>query len=714
MLYRMLAGLSIKYSKEIIVLWLGFLVVLGFYAAKLPAVLKDHGLRVDGVYAEVQQMLSEDFHIPNEPVVLLFEKKDPVSREQFHQAIEQALTRVERVQGIKEVISPLARGGMVKENLAYALLAVEWESREIKPALERLRGLLDGDERMTVAMTGKPVVQEDVNRTSHRDLLQAEMIGIPVAFIILWLAFGGLLSSLIPVAVGWIAVIGTMGILYWLGSGLELSIFVLNVIPMVGLALSIDFALMLVSRFREELRHHSLATALRITLSTAGRAVFFSALCVYLGLASTFFIQMPIFNTVAIGAILVLTVSLLLSFTLVPALLVAAGGRIGAEGGHGARSRSMRIWHALSAFVMRRPLRMALLAAGLLLVCLVPLARMNLAVPDAASLPQNYESRQAAEQVNAHFFPSSSSQVFMIAQSKQREWKLTDWQSAYELVQQLERDPAVLAVDSIYGRLPMTPKQMSLIQQDALSKKTYGPILESSVQGNRMLISLTLQGSASSKEALDWVRNWQAPSSDLFVLMGGEPKYQQEVYDEIINNIKYILLFIFVSNFLILYLAFRSFLIPVKTILMNLLSLGAAFGILAWIFEDGRFGMEPSSIALMIPVFIFGLAFGISMDYGVFLLSRIYEIYQRTQDNECSVQEGLAVTSKIITSAAAIMIAVTAPFALGGVAGVKQLGIGIASVIFIDATLVRMMLVPSLMKLLGKWNWWMPWSGGSK
>ena len=225
-----------------------------------------------------------------------------------------------------------------------------------------------------------------------------------------------------------------------------------------------------------------------------------------------------------------------------------------------------------------------------------------------------------------------------------------------------------------------------------------------------MLVQVRLKGEPASQQVMDWLRRWEkeGTSGALPFLLGGEAKYQQEIFDDIFDNLIYVLLFILVSNYVILFIAFRSILIPIKTILMNLLSLGASFGILAWIFEEGHFGLEPSRIAIMIPVFIFGLAFGISMDYGVFLVSRIYEEYQRTQDNHRSVLVGLASISKIINSAAAIMIAVTLPFAFGDVVGVKQLGIGIAAAIFIDATVIRLVLVPALMIILGKWNWWGP------
>lgn len=489
-----------------------------------------------------------------------------------------------------------------------------------------------------------------------------------------------------------------MGMMYWLGQEIELSNFVLNVIPMAGLALSIDFALVLVSRFREELHKQPATQALVTTMQTAGRAVLFSALSVFLGLTGILLIPLPMFSSIALGAMMVLTVSVLLSLTLVPSLLFLFWRAILAENKTLYNRKKKNVWHTVSLYVMRRPVRMGALASILLICWLLPLSKMELAIPDATSLPQGYSSRQAFEAYQTGFVSPNQTDVYIVVQGRRDALNKEDLLNIHSLVRKLQIDPDVDKVDSIFSSLRQ-PSEMK-----------YEPAMEQYVKGNQMLIQVTLKGEPSSKEVRNWLRHWEgeAASSAVHFLLGGEAKYQQEVFDAIFQNIKYVLLFILVSNYIVLFIAFRSILIPLKTIAMNLLSLGASFGILSWIFREGQFGIEPGSIAIMIPVFIFGLVFGISMDYGVFMISRIFEIYQETRDNDYAVQEGLASIARIISSAAAIMIAVTVPFAFGEVIGVKQLGIGIAIAIFIDATVIRMILVPSLMKLLGKWNWWAP------
>lgn len=702
MIYRIICELSLQYAKSIIAAWLCVLAVFSVFAWKLPTVLQDHGLTTDGTYARAQSVLAAEFHFPSDPVILLFERSEQVSRADFHRFIDRTLAKVQNVDGVDGIVPPSSRDGMEQDGAAFALLSLSAAAAKSE-TIAQLRHMLPPDERMTVRMTGKPVVQDDVNRTSHRDLFRAELIGLPIAFLILWISFGGLLAAAIPIAVGMIGVAGTMGIMYWIGASMELSIFVYNVIPMVGLALSIDFALLMVSRFREQLAVSTVEQALLTTMQTSGRAVFFSALCVLLGLAGTLLIRMPIFRSVAVGAIVVVAMSMLLTLTFVPAFLSLAGERMRAR----MKGRRPWFWYRVSAYVMKRPVRMALIAAGFLICCFIPLTRLNLAVPDASSLPKHFESRQTAEAFD-RYFAKGTSQLHLIGANVNSDLRLEDWANAYRAVQRLNRDPNVIRVDSVFTRLRLTAERMDLIWRNPDLRSKYGAVLNPFVQGGNILISVTVAGDPNSKRTMEWVRNWESQASDMSWLIAGEAKYRQEVFDEVFNRLSEVILFIFASNFVILFVAFRSILIPIKTVFMNLLSLGASFGILAWIFEEGRFGIEPSAIALMIPVFVFGLAFGVSMDYGVFLLSRIYETYRRTHHNERSVGEGMALSGKMITSAAAIMIAVTVPFAWGGVAGVKQLGIGISAAILIDATIVRMMLVPALMKLFGKWNWWSP------
>jgi RND superfamily putative drug exporter len=709
MLYRMLSVFLLQRPKTVILFWAVFLIVFGSFAPKLPSALSDHGLMPQGSYREVQHILSGHFRLPLDPVIMVFEKKPAVTDVQFRLFIAQTVERVRETDGLKQIVSPLEHKGMIREHAAYALLDFDRPQHEMEPVFEQIRNRMPSHPEIQVKLTGKSAVQLEVNRASAADLRKAEMLGVPAALLILLIAFGGFVSSMIPVLAGLISVAGTMGMMVLLAERIELSNFVLNVIPMAGMALSIDFALMLVSRFREELAFREPHQALVITLQTAGRAVLFSAGCVLFGLIGILVIPLPMFQTVALGAIAVLAVSAFIALTLVPVLLSILHPSILAESKRSAAGKGTA-WHAWARYAMKRPVRLFLFASGLLTVCILPLSRMEIAIPDASSLPPHYESRAAYETYRTLFTTPDVSHVYVVAQSGVHPLREQDWRNVYRLAERLERDPGVLWVDSVFSRLALPPDQLVSLLQNQAARKQAEPLLRHYVHRDRVLIRAAIKGGPASQEAHDWLRRWEREgnSAELPFLLGGEAKYEQEVMDAIQSKIKPVLLFIAVTNFSLLLIMFRSILIPVKTIVLNLMSLGAAFGLLAWLFNGGHFTGEAEAIAIMIPVFIFGLVFGISMDYGVFLVSRISEEYRKTKDNDAAVVAGLASTGRVISMAAAIMIAVTAPFAFGDVAGVRQLGFGIAAAIFIDATVIRMMLVPSFMKLMGRWNWWAP------
>ncbi len=671
-----MAELAAAYGRWIVRGWLLLAALALPLALKLPSVLGDHGLVTDGAFAQAQTRLEREFLLPEEPLYLLFHDPSDRPEKTFRERISRFLDEADRVSGVNVAASPLNKPGMKRGGYAYAMLTLPGSPRERSEAIDRLRGrIAAAGPGMEIAMTGKTVVQEDVNRSSKRDLLAAEAIGVPAAFVLLALSLGGLLPAAIPIAAGCISTVIAMAALYGIGalSGATLSVFVQDVIPMVGMAVSIDFALLIVSRFGEEKARRAEPDALEAAFRTSGRAVAVSVCCVLLAVAGTLWIRMPIFRSVALGTLVVLAVSAVVNLTFVPAMLYVLRRRIPAR-----IERSgglLRIW---ISSVMRKPGVWAVFALAVMAACWLPVRTMQLGVPGPESLPKNQESRLASELLLERFQPWNVTPVYVIAAAGRGETGI----SAESIGRILQGDPRVLGIDGTAAR----------------------------AKSDAALLTVWLRGDPASEETRRWVRNFEAALADTGALIGGEAKYRQEVHDEVFGRIAPALGFILLSNGLVLAAAFRSLLLPIKAVLMNLAGIAASFGLLAWLFQAGRFGLEPTDIAIMIPVFVFGLAFGVSMDYGVFLLSRIYESYRETGDHDAAVREGLASSGRIITAAAAIMIAVTAPFAVAGVSGVKQLGIGIAAALFLDATLIRMVLVPALMKLLGKWNWWMPFA----
>ncbi|MCM3772921.1 MULTISPECIES: MMPL family transporter [Priestia] len=309
--------------------------------------------------------------------------------------------------------------------------------------------------------------------------------------------------------------------------------------------------------------------------------------------------------------------------------------------------------------------------------------------------------------MNDTFINSNTADVYFVLEDKQAMLNEKPLNNAFTFIKQLKEDSLVKQVDSISNALNVksSDQLQAMLENPQISAQTK-PAVDSFINGHYMLIKATLDTYQNSDQAKDFVRKWKDKRSPFTVHIGGYPKFEQEIFDEIYEKAPYGLALVLFSTYVILMIAFRSVLIPLKAIIMNILSLTATFGLLVWLFQNGHLGLTQSNIALVLPVFVFGLVFGLSMDYEVFLISRIHEVYHQTNDNNIATVEGLASTSKIITSAALIMIVITGAFAFTDVTPVKQMGVGIALAIFIDATIVRMLLVPSLMKLLGDANWW--------
>ena len=699
---------SYQHRKLILICWLLLVMIAGFFAVKLPSILGGSGFEMEGSYKEVKTLMEDHFDIPESSLIVLFEKKQHVNDEAFQTYIEETLERIAKIDEVEAITSPLDEQENKKGNYAYAVVSFSKPAHEMKQETANMRQALVNKQDMSVGLTGAPLIEEDMSEASQNDLFRAEMIGLPVALIVLLLAFRGIIAALVPLVTGLVSVAAAMGLLYLTGQHLELSIFVLNTVPMIGLALGIDFALLFVNRFREELENQTTEQAIVKTVATSGRAIVFSGLCVLLGLTGMLFIQVGVFQAIAIGGIAVVLTSVLAANTFLPALLSLLGPHINKWILLKETKKKANKWHAFAAFVMKHPMIMAVTATVVLIIGLLPIADIKLTIPEADALPASYESRTVYETFEKNFLEENATAIPMIVKANENMLDLSSLKKLENLTETLKKEKLVTKVDSVLTISGLNAEVFHTMYENEEQRKALQELVDKTIHKEETLLTVTIAADASSKAAKDWVRNWKDKETDLQILVGGKATFHQEVFDEIYQKALYSLGFIFLSTYIVLFFAFHSVLIPLKAIFMNILSLGATFGIIVWLFQGGHLGNGASDIALMIPVFAFSIVFGLSMDYEVFLISRIHEVYKETGDNNRATLEGLTSTSKIITSAAAIMIVITGAFAFTGVVPVKQMGVAVALAIFIDATIVRMVLVPSLMKLLGNLNWWAP------
>lgn len=698
-----LSNIVTRHYKAILGIWLLIFVVLAVLAIRLPGLLEGDGFSTNGEHAEVMEELTKTFDFPAESLFVVFDQTS-------NSTIEDTLNEIEQLNLAESIQSPLEDDSLYKDHVAYAMLHFDSDA-DMSGAVDDIREAIDGEQGVT--LTGGAAINKDINSASQKDLASAEAIGLPIAIIVLLLAFGSVVAAFIPLAIGIVTVVSAFGVMTLFSETMDLSIFVMNIIPMLGLALSIDFALLLINRYKEEIAKHSITDAVQTAIQTAGRSIIFSAICVFIGLGAMLVMQVEIFQNIALGGMLVVTIAVLASITLLPALLMLLKERINKWTIIRVKPGATTRWRNFASFVMKRPVTLILVALIILGIGIIPVKNMELTIPQVDSLPESYDSREAYELMDQQFGLGEQSTVYMIADRSDGWDNTAGLEDIKNIEDKLLADKEVKSVDTIFtaSEIPTVEQwEQSLMVPEVEAQLT--PLLDTFVQDNKLLVPVTLNFNGSSDEAQDWVREWSERDLGVNFKLGGQPKFNQEIFDEIFDKVGWLLAIILGSTFIILMIAFRSILIPLKAIIMNIIGLASTFGILVYIFQYGHFGIEETTIALIIPVIVFSLVFGLSMDYEVFLISRIQEEYLKHQNNTLATVDGLTSTSKIITSAALIMIVITGAFAFTEVMPVKQIGVGIAIAVAIDASIIRLLLVPSLMKLFGKWNWWLPFRKG--
>ena len=559
---------------------------------------------------------------------------------------------------------------------------------------------VEASEGFEALVAGPSTLENDFIRLAEEGLQQGESVGLAVALVVLVFVFGAVVAGLIPIILAVMAIVIALGAAALFGLVFDLPFFIANITTMIGLAVGIDYSLFTVSRYREE-RATGLDKLDAITHAgaTASRAVFFSGLTVVVALTGMLLLPNTIYRSIGLGAILVVIIAVAASLTLLPAVLALMGDKIDALRIRGRRSgaqqRRGRFWDRITGTVMRRPVVSLLVAAGTLVIAAVPYLSIDEGFSGVSTLPDEAESKQAFLVLEREFSGGLGSPVEIVI----------DGDITTSVTASIEHMQAALAADPSFG--PST--------------------VEVSETSDLALISTPLSGDIAGNDALDAIRELRATlvpqvfdDVPVEVLVGGDTAYNLDYLDQTTRYTPIVFLLVLGLSFVLLTVAFRSLVIPAKAIAMNLLSVGAAFGLLVLFFQRGvgpeifkdiagwlGFG-QVEAIEAGLPLFIFAILFGLSMDYHVFLLSRIRERFDHTGDNTESVAYGLRTTGALITGAAAIMVAVFAGFAAGPLVGLQQMGFGLAVAVALDATIVRTVLVPATMKLLGNRNWYLP------
>jgi RND superfamily putative drug exporter len=646
----------------------------------------------------------------------------------FQREVSQALAALaadRRIAGIRTpYTAPAAVAAQMVSSDGHRVLAVVSLNIDFTSArthFGELRAEVRAPAQMTVAATGDPALAYAFDSLLAADLQKAEIGSSVVALLLLLVVFGTGVGALVCLAVGLLSVTSGVGAALLLAHATDVSTYAVNIVTLIGLGIAIDYSLFIVSRFREELADgRDVEQAVSIAMGTAGRAIAFSGLTVAIGLAAMLFYRGTFLVSMGICGAIVVAISVLLGLTFLPALLSVLGPRINRLSVPVLRPRpfGQGMWHRVAVAVMRRPVVVLLPTIAVLLAAGAPFLHLHLASTDVTQLPPDAEARQGAELL-ASAFPSQGTNLVELVVQFDRGSPLSPVNVAIAdaLSRRLHATPGVTAVRSyvdIDPKLTLAAYQQLYAGPAASLPAAARDEVTRTVGHSIAVLDAVTPALPASDAAHSLVRGIRAEDTinGATTVVTGDTAFDIDFVNYIVQQTPWAVGFAMLTTIVVLFLLLRSVILPIKAVLMNLLSLSAAFGAMVWIFQDGHLSsllnVTPSAIDPTLPVLLFCVVFGLSMDYEVFLLTRMQEAWRRTHDNRAAVAEGLERSGRLVTGAAAIMITVFLAFGLARVITIKATGIGMAVAVLADATLVRALVVPALMRLLGKFNWWAP------
>jgi len=626
---------------------------------------------------------------------------------------------------------------------ALNIITINLERSEAKELYaENWEEVVIEDDDFETWRTGGVAIDVIFDKRIQDDLITAELVSGPLSLIILLIVFGTIIAALLPIGIAFLTVLSAMGITIWLSNVTDVTQYAVNIISLIGIGVSIDYSLFMVNRFREEMnRGHDIRTSTAMTVATAGKAVFFSGVTVGIGLMGMLFFENTGIPSLGIGGTLAVSVAMIYSLVVLPSILAMLGSRVSdgwklpfsfktendAEDG---------IWSKIAKTVMDRPWTVLIPTLVILLGAGLPFFQAEFSMASRDALPPDDETRVGFEHLDEKW-PESAANSAMIVIDFDGEDPLeeSNIRQMYRWANNQVNDSRVL--DGFGYALGPIPGMSEDEVVDFWSSEELSPQMNATREYSRQLFLansttffiFSLDGpmtGADSREFVSDIRNDRDSLIDDLVigedgalLVAGFAAYSLDTLDAIKDNLPIALAFIFISTIILIFIQVRSIIIPLKAIVMNILSISASFGMLVFVFQWGYgadlLNFTPQPIEATNPVIMFCIVFGLSMDYEVLMLSRIHEEWERTGDNTLAVANGLQRTGRLITGAAAIMVVVFSAFGLSSVVILKQIGLGLALAILIDATIVRALVVPATMRLMGRWNWWSPsWLGGEK
>ncbi len=726
--------------------WVALILLAIPFAPRAPSALRAGGFVLDDLESSrARSILERELGQPPSAVVVVFHSTGLLAgTPEFEAAALDAVRDVASAPHVTGIVSHLQAPRQVSADrtTAYDIVPLDLPPDDSPEALPGIERRLRHPAGLDVSLAGGPAFYGDIQSVSESDLRRSEVVSLPLAGLALLLVFGSVVAAGVPLAVGGAAVLVALALVFGLASLTPMSIFVLNLATLLGLGLGVDYSLLMTSRFREELaarlgpdaiggspaaraeRDLAVEAAVRITVATAGRAVFFSGLTVLLGLLGLVLFEFMILRSVGIAGAIVVGLAVLAALTLLPAILSVLGPRIDALSVRPVRPRSDGAgrWARLARWVMDRPVAVLVPTLGLILLLGWPFLSVDFNAPDATILPASAPSRAGYDRLVAEFGEGDFAPLQLAIRTTGPATSPENVARLYEYSRRLAADLRIVRVEGIVDVDP----RLRLDQYQLLYGDPSGPPdrfvqagLGATTKGDLTAFTVVTPYGPNRDEARALVRDLRDPSGrlapppGLSVGVSGGAADVTDVVGRIGADFPRTALFIVLTTYLVLFVLLRSVVLPAKALVMNTLSIVASFGALVWIFQEGNLsailGFQPLGfVETTQPVILFCVLFGLSMDYEVFLLSRMKEVYDRTGDNREAVARGLERSGRIVTSAALIVVVVAGSFTFADIVLIKALGLGVAIAVALDATVVRALLVPATMRLLGRWNWWLP------
>jgi uncharacterized membrane protein YdfJ with MMPL/SSD domain/predicted secreted hydrolase len=733
--FARLGRFAVRRRWAIVIAWAAILIVALPIAPRVVGVLRAGGFILDDLEsARAKALLQTELGTPPSAVVVVLHSATAVAgTPAFEDPAAEAIAHVPEASGVVRILTHGLSPRQVSADghTAYDIVFLSIPPDDSPAALPGIRERLAAPAGLDVELAGGPAFYGDVQAVSESDLRRSEVVSLPLAAIALLVVFGSVVAAAIPLIVGGSAVVVALAAIAIAASLTPMSIFVLNLATLLGLGLGVDYSLLMTSRFREEMAAHPddepaarVARAVEATVETAGRAVFFSGLTVLLGLAGLVLFEFMILRSVGIAGAIVVLLAASAALTLLPAVLAIVGSRID-------RLAIRRVvpnddpdgpWARLARRVMRHPVAVLVPTLAVLVVLGSPFLHVRFNAPDSTILPASVPSRAAFDRLATAFGEGEFAPIVLAIRTDGPATSPENVAALYDYSRRLAADQRIRHVDSLVDVDPrLRAEQYELLYADPNGPRDrfVATTLAATTRGDLTAFTITTPYGPNQDQGRSLVTDLRsgsgplAPPAGMTVLVGGGAADVADVVSRVAADFPRTALFIVVTTYLVLFLLLRSVVLPAKALVMNTLSIVASFGALVWIFQDGNLsallGFQPLGfVETTQPVILFCVLFGLSMDYEVFLLSRMKEQWDRTGDNQEAVARGLERSGRIVTSAALIVVVVAGSFAFADIVLIKALGLGMALAVALDATVVRALLVPATMRLLGHWNWWLP------